>query len=350
MTPRSKRFVIGCGVGCGLLALLAVALVASFFFWLSRPGDLLEPEALLGSDTTGYAEWTLRLDDPGTEGFVVALIAAVREQQRRGRSPLPPILDRTFKNYQSRKTEKDIRRLFPLVAAWTLHPGEASDEDVHLFSASITHLGNQLVLLDWILGFAARPNSDLVPYLHGGERIYVGGDEEAFVFFIRGNDFFFSWDLETATRAVDRLRAPRAGVAETTSLDRLYAGIEADRTLRCALTNERGEIGRLWRTLAADSGTIAPELLDRIVGLSIGGNLNEHGSLNVSVEVFGPDEVWTQAHEQAVVEAIRQVLKSTRLEPELTHVRTGNRVLLDVVFADLTGRIGEIFDGMVIDN
>ncbi len=349
MTPRSKRFVIGCGIGCGTLALIGVALVVSFFFWLSRPGDLLEPEALLGSDTIGYAEWTLRLDDPGTQGFVAALIAAVREQQQRGRSPLPPILDRALKNYQLRKTEKDIRRLFPLVAAWTLHPGEAPDEDVHLFSVSITQLGNQLVLLDWILGFAARPGSDLAPYRHGGERIYVGGDEEVFAFFIRGNDFFFTWDLETATRAVDRIRAPRVEVEETTSLDRLYAGIEHDRTLRCALTNERGEIGRLWRTLAADSGSIAPELLDRIVGLTIGGSLNEHGSLNASFEIVGPDEAWTSAHEQVVVEAIRQVLASTRLEPELTYVRTGTRVRIDVVFGDLTARIGEIFDGIALN-
>ncbi len=345
MEPRSKRFIIGCGIGCGLLALIAVVLAVSFFVWLSRPGDLLEPEALLGRDTTGYAEWTLRLDDPGTEGFVTALIAAVREQQQQGRSPLPPILDRTLKNYQSRKTEKDIRRLFPMVAAWTLHPGDASDEDVHLFSVSMTRLGNQLVLLDWILGFAARPDSDLAPYRHGNERIYVAGGEESFTFFIRGNDFFFTWDLETATRAVDRLRAPRARAAEATSLDRLYAGIESDRTLRCALTNERGEIGRLWRNLAADSGNVAPELLDRIVGVSIGGNLNERGSLNVSFDILGPDEEWSSVHEQEIVEAIRQVVLSTRLDPEVSHTQTGNRVRVDVDFTDLTGRIGEIFEG-----
>ena len=68
MNPRTKRILIGCGAGCGGMILILIALAVGFGMWIQGKGELLEPQRLLGADTTGYLEWTLRLEDPGTEG------------------------------------------------------------------------------------------------------------------------------------------------------------------------------------------------------------------------------------------------------------------------------------------
>ena len=76
MTSRGKNILIGSLITGGALIVLVIAAAIGFGVWLNRPGELLDPTRLLSSGASGYAEWTLRLDDPGTEGFVELLIEA----------------------------------------------------------------------------------------------------------------------------------------------------------------------------------------------------------------------------------------------------------------------------------
>ena len=69
MASKGKRWAIGCGLGCLVLIAVIIATVISFTLWVRGSGELLEPQKLLGSDTTGYLEWSLRMEDEGTQGF-----------------------------------------------------------------------------------------------------------------------------------------------------------------------------------------------------------------------------------------------------------------------------------------
>ena len=69
MEPRTKKILFGCLGGCGFVVLVFVGSCVAFTVWINSPGEVLDPEVLLGSDTTGYAEWKLRLEDPGTAEF-----------------------------------------------------------------------------------------------------------------------------------------------------------------------------------------------------------------------------------------------------------------------------------------
>ena len=76
-------------MGCGAVIVLAIALAIAFGIWINSPGKLLEPRQLLGADTTGYVEWTLRLEDPGTEGFARRLIEAIQNISAEGTDEMP---------------------------------------------------------------------------------------------------------------------------------------------------------------------------------------------------------------------------------------------------------------------
>jgi hypothetical protein len=83
---RGKSVLFSCLAGCGILALVMISSCVGFVWWLNRPGELLEPSRLRDADTTGYVEWTLRLEDPGTEALVEDIFAAIRQIQERAPS------------------------------------------------------------------------------------------------------------------------------------------------------------------------------------------------------------------------------------------------------------------------
>src|SRR5262245_35274406 len=91
MEPWGKRVLLGCGLGCAGLLVVVLAAGVTFFVWLARPGELLEPARLLGAESVGFAEWNLRLEDPGTARFAQAFLTRGRRMQRdTGSVVLPP--------------------------------------------------------------------------------------------------------------------------------------------------------------------------------------------------------------------------------------------------------------------
>ena len=49
MEAKNKRILFGCLGGCGLLLLLVVGSCVGFTVWLNAPGEVLEPQVLLGA-------------------------------------------------------------------------------------------------------------------------------------------------------------------------------------------------------------------------------------------------------------------------------------------------------------
>src|SRR2546422_502850 len=120
MGSTGRNILIGCAAAIGAAALLAVGSCIGFTVWLNRPGHLMEPEKLLGADTTGFIEWTLRREDPGTLAIL--------------------------------ETFMENNEMLPMVAAWTVRPGDTPGSDLHLLTVSLPGTGNRMVLADWMLG------------------------------------------------------------------------------------------------------------------------------------------------------------------------------------------------------
>jgi hypothetical protein len=341
VASRGKRALIGCAVGCGALLVLFVALIVGFNVWLNRPGRLLEPQSLLGADTTGYVEWKLRLDDPGTEGFVRRMIEAVQTMPSDELNRLPPWLADWLQAQQRREAEQDILDLLPMVVAWTLRPGAAPGEDLHLVTVGVEKFTNRMAIGDWFLGFVFQRIPEIRVERHGQEKIYavpIGKERERRVtFFIRQGSLFFTSDLDTARQAVDRLAAAESDAAPRTGLDRLFAAAP-EGTLRGALTNSRGEMARIWRLLplAADVGLDEEAAWGAVQGLTVSGGFQADGSFAATFDLQGPGADWAEEFSEPVGRVLRETLARIDHPLEVTSSAAGDRVRIDVRVSDLS--------------
>lgn len=346
MASRGKKILVGIGIGCGGLLLLFAITVAVFFAWLGRPGELLEPGTLLGSDTTGYAEWTLRLEDPGTEEFVAEVLGRAQQPRGGGQSPLPPGLENILGGLQERQNRRQLQELFPAVAAWTLHPGETAGQDLQLLSVSLQSAGNRMVFADWMLSFslgmANAPEARKIPY--GDENIYqfqIPGGEPV-TFFLRGNDLFFASNLATAQQAVDRLARP--ATHPSSPLENLFARAP-EAPLRGALTNGGGEIFRVWERIAVRIED--PEELQKISqplrGMVLSGRLTGEGTVEGRLGLLGPDAGWAAAHLEGALVALQVGLDLEPLRLEVEGAIDGEWMQIDY---RLVGAM-ELWDGLI---
>jgi hypothetical protein len=350
MATRTNKLLLGCALGCGGIILTAVIAVVLFVSWLHRPGTLIEPERLLGSDTTGYVECSLTLEDPATAKAVETFL---EHPQLRNeiKTPLPPELQKFLISWQGNRDREKFRRLFPLVAAWTLRPDEEPDRDLHLASLSIQNFGNNLVLADFILGLTARTAEDTEgfrKFLYQDEAIYQFPKGVRAAFFIRGSDLFVTQDIDTARQAVDRLLAEQATPRETTALDTLFARTSATSMLRGGLTNARGEIFRLWRLAAVDLTAAAEiEVLARdLRGATLEGGFVEGGDFAGRIRLQAPSPEWAAAHAGPAAQAFLTGLGYESLTLSATGEAEAEWIRIDFRVKDVPGALDRLIAGL----
>lgn len=346
MASRGKKVLYGCGIGCLAVLVLAVSSCAVFYLWLSRPGELLEPERLVGADTTGYVAWTLRLEDPGTGEFVRTLMAGLQRASERNRVRIHPVIDSWLGGLQRRRNQQKLHEMFPLVAAWTIRPGAEPEDDLQLFSVSLQRAGNRLVFSDWLLGMALGLSGEVGLDAHRGERIYTLPVRRAgsVAFFIRGNDLFFASDPDTAKRAVDRLvsEAPSAGVQG--GLDGLLRRVPVDAPMRGAIVNEHGEMSRVWQRLtgAPGPGGRGPAAWDEFRGVILSGALTDHDSVEVELGFRCRDAASAASKAESVARALRSALEPTGLPLGLRTSLDGEWILAQLQLREITPRVEEL--------
>jgi len=206
MASRGKNILVGCGIGCASLAFVFIIALIGFFAWVGRPGELLEPERLLGEDAGGFVELTLRTEDPGMQQLLDAWVRHSEQLTEEARGEVHPIFVALISQKQRRDAKK-LRELFPVVVAWTVRNGDTPDDDLHLFTISLKQMGNRLRLMDWFLGLTLRWSSEVGAIRHRGETIYElpkGRGSPGGAIFLRGNDVFYTTDVETAQSSMNK--------------------------------------------------------------------------------------------------------------------------------------------------
>lgn len=351
MASRGRKVLYGCGIGCLAVIVLVAGSCATFYFWLNRPGELLEPERLVGGDTTGYVAWTLRLEDPGTGDFVRTLMAGVQRASERNRSEIHPLVNSWLSGLQRRQNQRNLREMFPLVAAWTVRPGSESGDDLQLFSLSLERAGNRLVFSDWLLGMALSLSGGVDAETHRDERIYTlpvrrGG---AIAFFMRGNDLFFASDTATARRAVDRLMPEPSAAGEPGALAELMAFVAADAPMRGAIANEQGELTRVWSRLTGVPGPGGREsgAWGEFRGVTLAGALTEADSFELELRFRCRDAESAASQVEPVAAALRAALEPAGFPLELEARPDGEWIHADLRLSEITPRVEELLSRQV---
>ncbi len=349
MATRGKRILLGCGLGCLGLMVLSIGGCVGFFSWLNRPGELLESERLIGPATTGMIELHLRLEDPGTDRFIRAILDTSERINAGAQDQLP----RSFRSFiigrQSLKNEKQLEALLPIAVVWTVHPDDSADGDVHLFSVSVESLGNRLSVADWVMGFVFRLSPDLVAVQHRDERIYTFKDYESDfegAAFVRDKDLFISSSVENAKRAVDLLRGETgtesyAGVGVSNYFEEL-----PDLPLRGAFSNERGEAYRLWMNIIGgeDEDGWREEPWSGIRALLLSGGFVDETSVEGQIDLVCNSAEWAEAHADDFAGNIRVGDEGGNLALTLEPEAIGDRIRVRFRIDDLIGWLDHLED------
>ena len=343
---RGKKILFGCLAGCGLFVLIFVGSCVGLTIWLNAPGEVLEPEVLLGPETTGYVEWTLRLEDPGTAEFTEGMMQRFADLSGQSDTPLPDGLAQLLNARQIKSARKDLKRLFPLVFAWTARPADGPDEDEHLFSVSASGLGHRMIMLDWMLGFMMRWADDVETVRHREEKIYVfreTGDTRPAAFIHRGI-VFVATDLDSARRTRDRLDLPTVGSASGTELAGLLAGLTQGTPLRGALTNRDGELQRVLEHLGLTTEHFSAAAWDEVRGATVVATFRDKDVFGGTVELHGPSTDWAQAHSATLGAALESLFKDSEIEFATEVREVGTRVQVEFSTVNLFDQI-EAVDG-----
>jgi hypothetical protein len=346
MESRGKKILMGCGLGCLSVVILAIAACTGFTMWLNSPGELLEPVLLIGGDTTGYASWTLRLEDPGTEEFVRAFFDTLQDGSRRERTGLPPVLDNWLAAIQKKQTEKDMQEIFPLVAAWTLRPGAAPGERLHLYSLSLERIGNRLVLVDWIFSLVFPRADGIEVVAHENEKIYrarIDRNNSSFAFFIRGNDLFITSDMRTATLAVDRLVGGGDLEPARYELRELFEVVPDNEPLRAAIMNQEGTLKRVWCELAGESDAAAVRW-DGVTGLAVSGRFVDRETFQAVLEFKCLDSTFAASNADNVTDMLRSVLDDTEFDFDLATSVHGEWIRIDLTGRNMITRLRNLIE------
>ncbi len=341
MQTRTTRALIGCGIGCGVMLLVAIGAGILFVIWLRQPGALLEPGRLLHADTTGYLEWTLREEDPGTLAMAESLIQASQQLPDEFDSAIPSVLSPWLVQFQNRRNERAIREMLPMVVAWSQRPGAIPGENEQLFTLSLEKFGNRMALADWILGLLIGRSPESSTESHEGESIYRLGDgRRAFVFFIREGTVFFASDLEAARRLIDHLESPGPATRAPTGLERLLAGTPAQSALRGAIANRDGEWSGLWRSASAalaEGGIAGP--WDGLSGVTVHGGFTQERAFAGALQFFYDDESRAAASLPPLVSALNSIQEAAGLQLQIEGATQGDHVELAIRIPDLPGQM-----------
>ena len=338
MTERGRKILFGAIAALGGVAILCIAIVVGLVVWVMRPGEVIDPERLRDGGAVGYGEWTLSLDDPGTEGFVTLLTETLLTAAGDGPADVPEALGELADN------------AFPAVAVWTLHAAPGSGADRHLVGVASVGIGNAWVAGDRIAAFLLDDADDPISvHEHGAERIYVfeelDTDFQA-ALFARSGGVFAASDLDTARRAVDLLDAPADAVASVTELGRLFEATSG--ALRIVLTNTGGVLARLVGPLGVVE-PVNPEVWSAVTAVTVTGGFQADGAFAAVVELASDDPgvpslaaaPMAEALLRAGVDELGDLDPPLDLDVEIETVEVATGVRIDVRVPGLVDALAE---------
>jgi len=344
---KLKNALIGCAVAAAVMVMAGIASCVGFYVWLNRPGKLLQPDALMASDTTGFVAFTVTAEDKGARHLLDSLMDDVQRQQR-ALTPFPPWMQGVMGQVQSRGRARQIDILLPLVAAWTIRPSDDPDADLSTLTVSLPHLGNRLVIFDTFLGFMMRRNGVVAVESHGGVSLYTAHDTSgrSATFWLRGCDIFLASDLDTARLTVDRLAARRpegtAGDAADNDVSRLYDGTPSGRALRGAIVNTHGQIARALRRLA-EEGPEEKEIEERwgaMEALTISGGFEGENTFTLTLEARGADAAWAASHAETIGRDCQRLLEQAQIHAMVSTRQDGPWAVVEARIEDPASQLG----------
>jgi len=338
---RASKTLLSCGLGCGGALVLLVGGCFAFQAWLKSPGELLEPTAMLDPRATAHVALRLDLAEPTTRELVDQVLAASRRPaERLHRVPAVSFLVRWSESRQ----QNDVKRLFPVTAAWVVWPGEQETAGVGAVVVSARGLGHQVMVADWVMGLVAGRVRDLPAHIIGGERVYeipIGEDEVVYAF-LDPAGVVVCLDRASVAPAAERLRQRRANARQPragTELERRLASLPRDLPLRGAVVERRGEIAQLLAWLAPDADRADwQRAWEPIEAATVAGRFTDAAGLALTLDLAVDPATNAPRREQLLADVQRYFVEHPDAG-KATVKASSDGVTLDLLVDDLPRRL-----------
>lgn len=241
---NSRRIVIGC-IGAAAIA-VALAVILGVVAWrrLAAPVPVLSMRELADATTIGFAELRLEPDDPWIQGL--------------------------FKELESHSVgqRQDPSEILPARLAWMARTAAPGSEG-HLLLAGLAPRGKFMGMVAdftlWKVGRAGGPKVARDVYRDEGITSFATGFPGHV--FVRGNQFAWASDLETARFGIDRMIDPAPAPAPGTVAILQLLGEPQPGLLSGAILNGDGAIARTLSRLPGVALDIDPAEIAPATGL-----------------------------------------------------------------------------------
>jgi hypothetical protein len=209
-----KPWLIGCGIGCGVLILVVAGVVVASFLWISKGGELVESGRIPAQDPVTRLDLRLSYDDPGTRLLLDSLNRITNEIQREHRTRGPEWLERLRGISEARQSRSDfgLKMFLPIHLAVVEEKPSTYFPHTRTWVGSCERFGNLYrIFFKSFVGPTFQRVSDI-----DGEDVYrnEAGDQmlfckNAFVYLEEGD-----WErLEATVAAIEEPAAKEAGDA-----------------------------------------------------------------------------------------------------------------------------------------
>ncbi len=347
------KVLIGCGIGCAVLILVAILGVSFGTMWFFTPGEQVATDAIVDDSSLGVVRLHELAEDPGTQQLLARVLERINEAGReQQREELPPSL-RWISDFQAQQSDTaGVNMLIP--KEMTIAYEEAEDGSGVDFVVA-ANPRTMVRMFKTMLSLISRGDeSGEVRSDYRGHSAYTL-EEGAHLAFVRSTLLFAS-SRRALERAIDRVAGDSAAdgataTADVASAPELQAWIPpGDWDVEGALGNEAGLVDGLLEDLEPPGDEASEDLGSR------GGG--EDLRLGFGFDVVSADEItgrvvlecgdrqaaerWRAAIERRYQELLDEA-SERGLELSLEARVDGDRVLTELELRGLDDLIAEAF-------
>ncbi len=345
------KLLIGCGIGCAGLILVAVLGVAFGTVWFFTPGEQVATEVIVDEASLGAVRLNELAEDPGTQELLTRVLQHIdqagREQQR---EQLPPAL-RWLSDFQAQQSNTaGINMLIPKEMTVAF---EEAEDGAGVDFVVAANPRTMVRMFKTMIGFASRGDqSGNVRSDYRGHAAYALEDG-AHLAFVRSTLMFAS-SRRALERAIDRIARDPIETGDTAATD---AGTSPASTsiprgewdVEGALGNRQGLVDGLLAELLASGDASQPgdpppsgEDLQLGFGLDVVSGDEIAGQAQLECGDRRAAEQWLDSIEQRF-QALRAEASERGLELELEARVDGDRVLAELQLTGVADLIAEAF-------
>ncbi len=349
--PRTKslsgwnKILIGCGVGCGLLLLVAIIAGGIASVWFFKPGEQIATERIIGEESIGVARAGELAEDPGTQELLGHVMRRLDEIDRATQEAMTPDSMQWINHFRNEPNAQDLNIMIPWDVTFTLERVQDKDEVAIIAALNFRTFVRPIAAM---FSFAAKQEADSLHRVYNGFDVYELEKDEGLVSWV-DSTLLFATSAEALERALDRVasNATVGGVSEPPSSQ---VDLEGAWDLTGRLRNDGGLLVD-WFNGMGDQTTELPSASENLE-LQFGIDIATGSLVRSQILLEARDTAEAEAWQAVLVERLNRLDERALEEgmtPSITTRIEGTRVYADIEMSDVENAVANFLRPGIIE-